>query len=281
MRPSSARAAARRASRRAKAGAAARSPCRRRSAGPRKSRKQASVESGLPGRPNTSVAPRRPNHSGLPGLSRTRQNTSSTPRASKRGLDVVVLADRHAAGDRQQRRRRARPRSPPAWPPGRRPRRGGARRRAPALLGQQPQREPVGLVDAARARAARRPGSSSLPVASTCTPRAAVDRDRADAGGRERGHAGDVRARAPAGREHGARARRPRRGSGRAARAARRPRGVTRPSAASASSTRRIASAPGGQRRARGDPDRRARARARSAAPRRRPPRRPGAAGRR
>ena len=44
------------------------------------------LESGLPGRPNTSVSPRRPNHSGLPGFTRTRQNSSSTPQASKAGL---------------------------------------------------------------------------------------------------------------------------------------------------------------------------------------------------
>ena len=44
------------------------------------------VDSGLPGRPNTSVSPRRPNHSGLPGLIRTRQKTSSTPQSSNAGL---------------------------------------------------------------------------------------------------------------------------------------------------------------------------------------------------
>ena len=48
--------------------------------------KQTMLDSGLPGSPNTSVSPRRPNHIGLPGLIRTRQSTSSTPHASNAGL---------------------------------------------------------------------------------------------------------------------------------------------------------------------------------------------------
>ena len=44
------------------------------------------LESGLPGRPNTSVSPRRPNHKGLPGFTRTRQKISSMPHASNAGL---------------------------------------------------------------------------------------------------------------------------------------------------------------------------------------------------
>ena len=44
------------------------------------------LDSGLPGSPNTSVEPRRPNHIGLPGFTRTRQKTSSTPHASNAGL---------------------------------------------------------------------------------------------------------------------------------------------------------------------------------------------------
>ena len=86
VRPSDGRARAPSGGRRAAAGAASRSPCSRRSAGSMNTQKQTIVESGLPGRPNTSVSPRRPNHIGLPGLIRTRQNTSSTPQASNAGL---------------------------------------------------------------------------------------------------------------------------------------------------------------------------------------------------
>src|SRR3954453_17291778 len=72
-----------------------RSPWSRRSAGSMSDRKPTMLESGLPGRPKTSVAPcppdgevvvvRRPKNSGLPGLTRTRPKTSSTPHASNAG----------------------------------------------------------------------------------------------------------------------------------------------------------------------------------------------------
>ena len=53
------------------------------------------------GQPEDERPPRRPNHSGLPGLSRTRQNTSSHAARLQRGLDVVVRPDRDAARDEQ------------------------------------------------------------------------------------------------------------------------------------------------------------------------------------
>ena len=62
------------------------SPRSRRSAGITNTAVPTIADSGLPGSPNTSVLPRRPNHSGLPGLIRTRQKTSSTPQASNAGL---------------------------------------------------------------------------------------------------------------------------------------------------------------------------------------------------
>ena len=90
-------------------------PASRRSAGSMKTQKQTIVDSGLPGRPNTSVSPRRPNHIGLPGLIRTRQKTSSTPQASNAGLtwscgptDTPPRHDQHVAlqagVDRRERR---------------------------------------------------------------------------------------------------------------------------------------------------------------------------------
>ena len=160
------------------------------------------MESGLPGRPKTSVASRRPNQSGLPGLSRTRQKTSSTPRGLQRRLDVVVRADRHAAGDEQHVAGERRPR----------------RRRAVASrvvrddrvdddLGarrarEQVERQPVGLVDPARL--GRRADLEQLGARREHVhDRPPVHRDRADAGGRERGHALHAERRAR-GSEHGA-----------------------------------------------------------------------------
>ena len=60
-------------------GPTSRAPWRASSAGLTNSSKQTSVETGLPGSPNTSVSPRTPKVSGLPGRTATRQNTSSTP----------------------------------------------------------------------------------------------------------------------------------------------------------------------------------------------------------
>ena len=48
--------------------------------------KQTIVDSGFPGRPKTSVSPRRPNQSGLPGFIWTRQKTSATSQLSNAGL---------------------------------------------------------------------------------------------------------------------------------------------------------------------------------------------------
>ena len=70
-------AAARRPGRNAGPGSAA--PCSASSAGRTKSSKPTSAETGLPGSPNTSVAPRTPNEIGFPGRTATRQKTSSTP----------------------------------------------------------------------------------------------------------------------------------------------------------------------------------------------------------
>ena len=145
------------------------------------------LESGLPGRPNTSVSPRRPNHSGLPGFTRTRQNTSSTPHASKAGLTWSCGPTRDAAGDDEHVAGQA-----------------GLDRRAGRLevvgdhavvdhlraraLGQQPHHQPVGLVDLARLgrRAERqqlRAGDEQVQA------RAPVHGDLADPGGGERGDA--------------------------------------------------------------------------------------------
>ena len=157
------------------------------------------MESGLPGRPNTSVAPRRPNHSGLPGLSRTRQNTSSTPAASSAGLTWSC--------------------GPTETPPetsSTSPASAGLDRGArggqvvgddrvhddlgAGALGEQPQREPVGLVDPARLR--RRAHLEQLrPGREHVDDRAPAHRDLADAGGGERGDALDGERRA-GGREH-------------------------------------------------------------------------------
>ena len=52
---------------------------------------------GLPGTPNTSVSPRVPKASGLPGLVATPQNRRSTPELVLHLLDEVVVAHRDAA----------------------------------------------------------------------------------------------------------------------------------------------------------------------------------------
>ena len=61
-------------------------PWSARSAGRTKSRKHTTADTGLPGRPNTSVGSRVPNQTGLPGFSATRQKRSSTPSVASAGL---------------------------------------------------------------------------------------------------------------------------------------------------------------------------------------------------
>ena len=169
VRPSAGRAGHGQARRDERRGAASVSPCSRRSAGPTKSRKQATVESGLPGRPKTSVAPRRPNQSGLPGLSRTRQNSSSHAALLQRRLDVVVRADRDAAGDEQHVARRARPRPRAAVAAASSGTTGWTTTSAPAVLGQQLRASAGWTRGSGPARGAAPTSSSSVPVASTCT----------------------------------------------------------------------------------------------------------------
>ena len=87
------------ASRRVRAGADRRrrsgpaSACRgrrhrpaRRSAGRANRWKVTSADTGLPGRPKTTLGPRVPNQVGLPGFSATRQKSSSTPSSASAGL---------------------------------------------------------------------------------------------------------------------------------------------------------------------------------------------------
>ena len=213
VRPSAGRAGtARRAG--TNAGAASLSPCSRRSAGPTKSRKHATVESGLPGRPKTSVASRRPNQSGLPGLSRTRQNSSSTPRACSAGLTWSC-----GPTDTPPETSSTSPASAGLDGGGGR---GGvvrddrvndhlsARRCARAAS----QRQPVGLVDPARLGRLRRPRAARCPSRARARPAAGAPRPsrRRRTQARSRAARRAVRPQARARR----RARRPRRGSARA-----------------------------------------------------------------
>ena len=115
------------------------------------------AETGLPGRPKTSVPPARPNQVGLPGCSATRQNTSSTPSAASAGLTwscgpTDTPPETSTTSDSAERRRQA-PRVVAS--------RSSASRRAraasaPAAAGEGGEHRPVGVVDLARARAARR-----------------------------------------------------------------------------------------------------------------------------
>ena len=149
-------------------GAAPASPCIRRSAGPTKSRKQATVESGLPGRPKTSVASAAAEPQRLAGLEPDApEHLLARPRLERR-LDVVVRADRNAAAHEQH-------------VAGQRGLDGGARRRAVVghdgvqddLGARAPRRAAAASAGSTRgsapARAARRPRAARHPVASTCT----------------------------------------------------------------------------------------------------------------
>ena len=96
------------------------SPCRRRSAGSTKSRKQTTTESGLPGSPNTSVRAAAAEPQRLAGLDPHAPEHLLDAAGLERGLDVVVRADRDAAGDDQHVARQAAPRPRRGSPRGRR-----------------------------------------------------------------------------------------------------------------------------------------------------------------
>ena len=244
---------ARAAPRRARGGALQ----RRAAPGAAKSTKVTKAETGLPGRPNTSaLGARTPNHVGLPGRSATRQKSSSHAERRERGLDVVVRADRHAAGDehdvglveRAAQRGHGRAR-------GRRPRAARRRPRRRPRAASAASVERVGVVDLARAPAARPASTSSSPVARTATRGRRAQRTRRGRRRRRR-RARPGRAACPAAARTS-----PARRSSPAPRtlspAARRVADDDeRRRSRSTSSTGTTASAPVGQRRAGGDPDR-------------------------
>ena len=173
-----------------------RRPGARASAGRAKSRNVTIAQTGLPGRPNTSVSSRVPNHVGLPGRSATRQKRSSTPSALERRLDVVVRADRHAAGERSSTSAASSARADArrAWPRGRRATwRARERPRAPACVGERGERRAVGVVDlagaerlAGRRRARRRWRGPPRAGGGARAVRAAGDDRDAELGGAER-----------------------------------------------------------------------------------------------
>ena len=80
---------------------AAGSPSSARTSGRRKSTAQTVAEVGLPGRPSTLIAPRRPWISGLPGRMAMRQKSSDMPASASAWRIEVVIADRGAADRRQ------------------------------------------------------------------------------------------------------------------------------------------------------------------------------------
>ena len=154
------------------AGPGSAAPWRARSAGRTKRSAPTSAETGLPGSPKTSVEPRTPKESGLPGLTATPQKTSSTPssaairrtrscgptetppevtrtsavepRARARSVCGLVVAARRGAARPRRRPRRARPRSS-----GGSTRRSGparAARRARAARSRWPGWRPEGVV---------------------------------------------------------------------------------------------------------------------------------------
>ena len=159
------------------------------------------LDSGLPGRPNDQRAAAAPEPHRLARLDPHAPEDLLDAARLERGLDVVVRADRHAAGDEQHVARQA-------------GLDGRARRlavvRRDAVVGQ-PRAGPRGQQatparwtrGSAPARAARPSGSSSLPVTIRCSARAAVHRHLADPGGgerRQRAAGRAARRRPPAGR---------------------------------------------------------------------------------
>ena len=143
-------------------------PWSARSAGRTKSRKVTTADTGLPGRPNTSVPPARAEPDGLARLQRDAPEALLHAERRQRGLDVVVRADRHAARDGDHVRLVERARQD---------RLGGlaivghrlaAHHLAAVPRGQRGQRDGVAVVDLARSQAG--PGAtSSSPVASIAT----------------------------------------------------------------------------------------------------------------
>ena len=162
------------------------------------------AETGLPGRPNTSVPSRRAEPGRLPGLKPHAPEALLDAELGERRLDVVVRADGHAAADahdvgrverggervaRGRRSRRARALALTTSAPGARRLRGDARRRsscgsgpgassAPARPARRPSRAPRAAAACARDRSrlratrARRPppGRARCPRAMTVSP---------------------------------------------------------------------------------------------------------------
>ena len=89
-----------------------RAPCMRSSAARTKTSKVTWAETGLPGRPKTSLSPRRPNTSGAPGLIATLVNSEPDVEAREHLLHQVVGAFGDAARDHEH----VRARSPRARP---------------------------------------------------------------------------------------------------------------------------------------------------------------------
>ena len=293
-RPRCARAAARRAAalRRTlaarrpcpKRGPGSAAPCSASSGGPHEQLAPTSDETGLPGSPKTSVAPRTPNDERLAGphgdAPEDLLDAELAPRCRARG---------RAARPRRRRTSRARPpraRAASAAPVRllRRPATGGRRSTlAPAAASAASSIGAVGLVDLALRRASRPADAAPCRCVSTTHARPARADDLGHAGGGERA---DLRGAEPrAGRDDlVARARRRRRAAGRWLPAQRPPRISTLLSSSTTFSIGTTASAPSGTTRAgrdRRSPRRRRAARSRAARPRAADDRqRPGRVGR-
>ena len=176
------------------------------------------LESGLPGQAEHERVAAAAEPQRLAGLHAHAPEHLLDAAGLERRLDVVVRADRDAAGDDQHvaapGRASTAARVDVEVVGDRRRRRSTSRARA---LGQQPHHQPVGLVDLARL--GRRAERQQLRAGDEhVQPRAAVDGDLADARrrrARRRARASAARRRARAGRRRG----RPRRGSGRGGRA--------------------------------------------------------------
>ena len=202
-------------------------PCSASSAGRANSTNVTKLETGLPGRPKTSCAPRVPNQVGLPGCRSTRQKRSATPSAVERRLDVVVRPDGHAARERRRRRpARAPPRARPPSPRACRRRRPRSTTSAPACARERGQHGRVRVVDLAGPE--RAAGRAQLVAGARIATRgrrahASVAGARADRDAQGAGAEHASRRRARPSRRAG-----PRRRGGRAGPARRRPSGSRR-----------------------------------------------------
>ena len=115
------------------------------------------ADSGLPGSPNTSVRAAAPEPQRLAGLDPHAPEDLLDAARLEGGLDVVVRADRDAAGDDQDVALQAAPRPRRGWPRSRRRPAGAATTVGARGLDQRADHERVGLVDLARlGRRARR-----------------------------------------------------------------------------------------------------------------------------